>query len=713
MKFKSILLFIFLFSFASLWGQINSKNIIQSTKFSLLDPNLKILLNNDLQKFKSIISHEYNLNAKNQIADINGKFYDINSNWFYIDDYGIINKSNSNIIYSTSGRDFDNKLQLLNDTLLLMQDGSILNLNSRKLLYDTIVNRFSKIKLDLKRSNQLSADKNNIILSDILFLDINKFTSTESYRGDIVFNLFKDSACIKDVRGNVNNNPNSKYILTGTGFVNRFDINDFVDFNSYVDDHLSYAYNDSLVYFSIKMDGIFNLLKIPLNLNLKDSITLNDIHIDYNDSRLRSISDKIIDYRSEDRRNKIISTSYFHKKYNSVELSISDLIDNPNYFNTFNSLLTYDPVLIVEYNYITKRVLSILDREVYPFQSKDNTPRSIGLNKLFLDNSNRYLIIQQNSNLFTIFDLLKKKEIITLSGIISGVNYNNELLLNIGAKSAIGYNYGNFVGIIQTKLDLNELHNLTESNYVPENNGKFKFDEFTSKAEFNSRLDSYLNKKNNIISIPTQFHNFPKKSIYSKYSNDFISKNISSTINRLYDTLSNNIGNKSLIYPLKYHSYSNETKDFVFITEDEQSLPQIDDSRQFTYRGYKTDYSIIDSSFKHDFKVSYNTITISDVSLQEAKEFRNGNYFFKKRSYLFNNFEIPTFESFFIFKYFSKIHSSILHESYSEIPIQDKNVLNKYFNNFVPFDATIDSNYTEWLFGTKDKFIKIGKVDSP
>ena len=706
MKKKIFTFFVSILVFASLWGQINSKNIIQSTKYSLLDPNLKILLNNDLQKFKLIISHESNLYAKNHVTDITKKYFDLNNNWFYIDDYGLVYKTNSNIIYSHSGRGFDNKLQLLNDTLMLLQDGSILNLNSRKLLYDTIANRFSNIELNLNRDNQLIA--NNIILSDIFLSEIQDPSKNKNF----VYNLFTDSACIKDVSGYVNNNPNSKYILTGRGFINRFDINDFVDFSSYVDDHLNYAYNDSLVYFSIKMDGILNLLKIPLNESLKDSITLNDIDQDFNNSLLRSISDKIIDYRSEDRRNKIISTYYFHKKYNSIELSISDLIENPNYFNTFNSLLTYDPILIVEYNYIRKRVLSILDGEVYPFQSKV-TPRSIGLNKLYLDNSNRYLIIQQNIDAFTIFDLLKKKEIITLSGIISGVNYNNELLLNIGAKSAIGSSYGNYVGIIQTKLDLNDLHNLIESNYIPENNGNFKFNEFTSKAEFNSRLDSYLNKKNNIISITTQFQSFIKKNSYKKFSNDFISKNISSTINRLFDTLYNNIGNKSRIYPLKYYSYSNETKDFIFITEDQQPLPQIDDSRQFTYRGYKTDYSIIDTTFKHDFKVSFNNVIISNVTLEEAKEFKNGNYFFKKRSYLFNNFEIPPLNNIFIFKYFSKIHNSILQESYTKIPIQDKNVLNKYFNNFVPFDSTLESNYSEWLFGTKDKFIKIGKVNYP
>ena len=200
-----------------------------------------------------------------------------------------------------------------------MQDGSILNLNSRKLLYDTIANRFSKIILNLNHWNQLSADKNNIILSDILFSDFDR-TPNSSYKADIVFNLFKDSARIKDVGGYVNNNPNSKYILTGRGFINRFDINDFVDFNSYGDDYLNYAYNDSLVYFSIKMDGIFKLLKIPLNENLKDSITLNDIDEDFNNSLLRNISDKIIDYSSvgDDRKRKVISTYYFHKKYNSM-----------------------------------------------------------------------------------------------------------------------------------------------------------------------------------------------------------------------------------------------------------------------------------------------------------------------------------------------------------------------------------------------------------
>jgi hypothetical protein len=441
------------------------------------------------------------------------------------------------------------------------------------------------------------------------------------------------------------------------------------------------------------MGGKINLMKIQLNDSLKKDVILNDLEDDYNSDLLRGITDKIIDYT---RQSNVLQTWYFHKKYNDIELTNEDLVSKPNYYNTYKSLLTYEPNLIVEYNFITKKVISILDREVYPFKN---------IEKLFIDKSNRYLIIQQIDNIFTIFDLRQKREILTLTGMISGINYNNELLLNIGAKSAIGYSSGNYVGIILTKLDLNELQKLPESNYVNKIRGLFKFDEFTSKVEFTTSLDNHLNKSSFKKIYPNQI-----QVVYSNnnitYSNGFIKNHITTTINRFYDTLKNNIGLKTHIYPLKYNSYSIDTKYFEFITENEQHIPK---SNGIIYaNGSDTPFGqepYMDRSFKHDFKIDYNKIELSNVNLEEAKSYKTGNYIFVKTSYMFNHFEIPPLTNIFIFRNFSKILNSILKDDW------DFTRVNKYFNLFVPFDANLELNYNEWFFGTYDRILRITKLE--
>ena len=87
---KKILTLLFLAIVIFSNAQINPIQFVQPVKYSFLDPNLKTLLNLNLQNFKSQTSSSIPNSTKNVIRNITSEYFEINNKWVSIKDYGVI-----------------------------------------------------------------------------------------------------------------------------------------------------------------------------------------------------------------------------------------------------------------------------------------------------------------------------------------------------------------------------------------------------------------------------------------------------------------------------------------------------------------------------------------------------------------------------------------------------------------------------------------------
>jgi hypothetical protein len=150
---------------------------------------------------------------------------------------------------------------------------------------------------------------------------------------------------------------------------------------------------------------------------------------------------------------------------------------------TADKFISYNPQLMVVFNYRTNKLISVLNRNGLPFNK---------LQKLLIDKTNTLLIAQSFDNVFSIFDLRNGKEILSAKGIINHISDDNKLLLNFSITSKSVYQasleYTEFIdkltGYSLSLTDLIQKNNVYYSNFTESLN----VDEFTSSEDFNAKI---------------------------------------------------------------------------------------------------------------------------------------------------------------------------------------------------------------------------------
>jgi hypothetical protein len=673
----------------SCYSQTQTQPFIRINKFSFYDTNLKYSLLNNYNSFITNLSNSNNSSTR----DITGKFFEINDRWFYI------RESSENLLINTRKPNptfYNSEIlpQLLNDTLMWAFDGKILNINTDQFESDTIANSYREIKI--KPSTQLE------YRGQILKTDVQMTYYDDTYPRKFIFNTLKNDVFVhnKDnaFRKSVIDNPNSKYFVfsdnlinsyanEGVGFwnysfMNRYDVKDTLLVPQFFSDSEGgrgktplITYNDSTIYYAVKISKSNKFLNYDYNVKL-DSELSNQAFKTESQFFIKLMRS---DYDT-DESNNAVQTSYFIKKYNKEDISEKKLEEFTNYYKTFKNLMNYDPYLIVEYNFIRKKVVSILDKPILPL--KDVT-------SLYLDKTNSFLIVQHSENLFTIFNLRSKKELITLKGVINNVNFKNEIVLNsqikVNGYSEIPTN------ILLTKLDLNELHNLNDNTYVNEIPSNLNLNEFTLKSDFDNKIKSYLLSQNPSFLSKIE-NNSPKLITPTKSITSYSNKSVRDTLTRLMNNYINTVNSfqrkTDLVYKIKYYSYSMDTKLLEYITED------LNAEQQDLLSNFRADNFEI-SNQRYVGK-NYSIIRFYNVSFENAKNAKDTEYQIVVKNISNFNIQIPTYDNLFVFRNFDIIKKNFYYSN-----SEDSSQTRKFYNTYVPTLSSESNYYNSWFLRIK------------
>lgn len=674
------------------------QSIVQEKKISFFSNNLLDITSSDLSNFENKIK----TNSTIKYSDLHELYFEISDDYISTTDpyYGIFlyNKR------KPKGNPLLSKVvpQLFNDSLLYCLDGKIMNINNGQFLnYSFQKNQFPiELKTEQRAGNieQIeSRSRGKIIMTDIFR---QKF---DQVYDDVIVNILSDNILFQRGMGyDVINNPTSKYIMYAGGLMNRFNVKDTLNVP-----YFSYSmsiYNDSIIYYALPISTSYKLLDYKYNEKIDlefSSDLLRENEKDLFMQKRRTLYDS-------DAMNYATGVTYFHKKINKKDVSMSSITDFNNYFHTYDNLIGNDlksyrhngvypsPSLIIEYNFINKKITSILDKSLFPIT---------GVTNMFLDKGNKYLLVQQHNKTFTVFNLNTKKEIITLPGIINDVNNKNELILNVvGLKSNSYGGSESFQSIELTKLNLNELYSISDSFYVRERMSSMNVDEFTTKNEFDIKrkfLESIEYRK---LLVSTKSNNYNTNNVvYNKYSNDFVQKSLNNLTVKYLDILfkSNNefspfLNRKNEIsYKLNYLSYSNENKSLEFKTD---KLNQME-MNLFSYYNQSNNYQI---RFSEQYDNTY-LVYFRNIDLNEAKIMKDQSSIVIKSNFQ-NFFKLPDMSNFIVLKYFDSIYKKLYY--YYE-GMTDTSSSDKFYRNFVPVNGRIHEIYDTWYLrvNNQDKLI--------
>jgi len=334
----------------------------------------------------------------------------------------------------------------------------------------------------------------------------------------------------------------------------------------------------------------------------------------------------------------------------------------------------------LEYNYKSKKLTGILDRLINPFNS---------INKLILDKYNRFLFIQEGTNI-TIFDLLTKKELITFPGLMDEIDQQNLLHLNLYAnytfqgKDKYGQPQKIISNVFDDLLNVNELYK-TESFKYLNNIDKFDIDEFMTKEEFQKKTNIYQNKQLSIFSENTFSENITMPYNETKnLPNDKIIAKINNSILNHIKSINENLLTDSLQLNLTYDNYSFDKKSISLkLNLNEINLVEpfngfegkFSNNIDFDLEGQKVKLKIEFISCNAD---NYCSVEISGIEPEIAKNIKNGSI---SSSIILSslkeaNSSIPNYESTFILEnkninsYFEQASSSFLHHKYNVLNLK-------------------------------------------
>jgi hypothetical protein len=684
-KYFFFVISLFLNSIA--FSQKTNPPSIKVNKYSLFDNNIKTLMTRNLATFENKLrNNNHNLGY---YFDYTGKYYELNNRYVCINN-DIVDISNSSHKY------YESKIvpQLLNDSLLLAFDGKIMNLNTSQFLSTTI----NKQNLNTKiiNPNQIKW-QSNVLKSDILMQEFN-----ESGRRKFIYNLLSNGIFVHDqlnaFRGEILNNPQSKYFMFTERYLkndyqnrfclmNRYNVKDTLEVPSFSavtttssnaeDRRYPVIYNDSTIYYALKVDHDYNFIKYKFNTNI--SVSFDDFAEYYGEfgERLKNTS------ISE--ANEIIATCYFHKKYNKVDVSNKIFDGFTNLHNIYENLLGYSPYVIIEYNFKDKKIKSIIDKPILPLTE---------ISSMFIDNNNQYLIAQQTNKQFTIFNLRTKKEILTLDGIISGINNKNELILNVSAKRqalivngyALEPNNKTPPSYEITKLNLNELTKLSNEYFVTDFDSSLNVDEFTTKEVFNSKIKFKTNIVNPLFSKTEVADQKPKNtnSTLEVYSINYVSSFLDKLFNEYQNKVNAGSNKNDLIYKLNYLSYSANSKELEFKTDD------LEDHVHDVLNLFPiSEFRISDERYSGK---KYSKILFENISIEDAKEYKQGSCYLIAKNTTSNIITIPDIANLFVFR-----HIATIERNFYFVNSPNSEESKKFYNSYVPINTKV-SNYYNSLY---------------
>lgn len=701
---KHIFIVISLFFYSATFSQNNSQNFIKVNNYSFFDTKLKGLMFNNLASFDSRLK---NNNTNGVYYDnYTGKYFEINNNYVYLKkDYGndlIINVNNSTPKY------YESKLvpQLLNDTLLLAFEGKIININTGQFL-STLVDQ-NNIPTEIINPKQIECD-GNILKTDILMQDFD-----DCYPRHFIYNLLSEGLFIHKesnaFRGKILNNPQSKYLMFTEDYIgknsepgvlywrfclmNRFNVNDTLDIPRFSVEGFNIGqcppiiYNDSIIYYSVPIKSSYKFLNFNFNENIDVELSENNFGTNNDDEFFQKL--RRGSYGTEEADN-AVATCYFHKKYNKLDVSNKNFEGFTSYYNTYKNLLGYSPYLIIEYNFRDKKIKSILDKPILPLS---------GISAMYLDNDNQFLIAQQPNSQFTIFNLKTKREIFTLSGNISGINNKNELLINVLAPRQTSYSSTIPANIELTKLNLNELKKLSDQYFVSDFDSSLNVDEFTTKADFISKINIKMNRIN--LSNPkielTANKTENNQNKYDIYSNEYVNSFLDKTINDYHNVLNSGSNKNDLVYKLNYLSYSMENKLIEFMTDELE-----DDAQNFLSNFGTKEFEISDQRYVGK---KYSIIRFKNVSIEDAKKLKDDSCFIIVKNTKPKNFKIPKIANLFVFRHFNTIKRNFY---YNNEPETEQS--RKFYNSYVPINTEIANYYNSWYlrFNNSDILLYLKK----
>lgn len=684
-KYLFFVMSLLLFSIA--FSQKTNLPSIKVNKYSLFDNNLKNLMSGNLATFENRLrNNNHNLGY---YFNYTGKYFELNNRYVCINN-DIVDISKSSHKY------YESKIvpQLLNDSLLLAFDGKIMNLNTSQFLSTTINQQNITTKINNPKQIKWQS---NVLKSDILMQEFN-----ESGRRKFIYNLLSNGIFVHDqlnaFRGEILNNPQSKYFMFTEGYLkndyqnrfclmNRYNVKDTLEVPSFSavtttssiaeDRRYPIIYNDSTIYYALKVDHEYNFIKYKFNTNI--SISFDDFAEYYGEfgERLKNTS------ISE--ANEIIATCYFHKKYNKVDVSNKIFDGFTNLHNIYENLLGYTPYVIVEYNFKDKKIKSIIDKPILPLTE---------ISSMFIDNNNQYLIAQQTNKQFTIFNLRTKKEILTLDGIISGINNNNELILNVLAKRqalivngyALEPNDKIPLSYEMIKLNLNELTKLSNDYFVPDFDSSINLDEFTTKEVFNSKIKIITNRANplylktDLADQKTQKTNSSLEVYSIKYVSSFLDK----LFNDYQNTVNAGSNKNDLIYKLTYLSYSANSKELEFKTDD------LEDHVHDVLNLFPiSEFRISDERY---LGKKYSRILFENISIEDAKQYKQGSCSLIAKNTTSNIITIPDIANLFVFR-----HIATIERNFYFVNSPNSEESKKFYNSYVPINTKV-SNYYNSLY---------------
>jgi hypothetical protein len=454
---------------------------------------------------------------------LTSEFRPLGNKWFYVvegkkgelmkrDEYG----------YNAHDGKFKDKnypIVALNDSIYVLSDGSLFNIFSGDyLLSDSkeLENRVLRVITDL-----IPLDQYLLARGDIL--NMGGFSPPIGFKSYFSFNLLSDHINFRQVNPNVyqsSDNRFSNYLLSDkyddTYLLNRYNVEDSIHVSRDFPDLFTYSkqlprtYNDSLLIVTVPFHPVegastqaLNSLAasaLPLNSNyLKNSL---DISMGSFAKNTREKTDWLNSL--DPRRNQIEESKKYVAAYVSAywfnDFGKTLLLENVYNFSkkgdeliyskdleqrvkTANKFISYNPQLMVVFNYRTNKLISVLNRNGLPFNK---------LQKLLIDKTNTLLIAQSFDNVFSIFDLRNGKEILSAKGIINHISDDNKLMLNFSITSKSVYQasleYTEYIdkltGYSLPLTDLIQKNNVYYSNFTESLN----VDEFTSSDDFNAKI---------------------------------------------------------------------------------------------------------------------------------------------------------------------------------------------------------------------------------
>ena len=490
----------------------------------------------DIKSLQKIETQDLSLldNYNSRSQGIVTGFKPLLNNWYYkrhLNGYTLIKlKDNKWITLSQMTPEYRNSRDEttikanLNDTILVLSDGKMLDISKDSFVES---NYFSSGVLTADYGFSLSRDRERISKSD--FIGIGQLE--EFPRKSFNFHLLGDKESFfiwESIYSGDNplgvkeaDNPDSKYILTSKKLINRYNMNESINleylslFNTYEN---VMTYTDSLVYISFPIGGFSKFLNFEFNKQINIPLTkdfkLNEDHL-YLKTKVRIPDQK-----------EFIGYCYQMKKYNNYNINIETLNQDifQNSYNGFKNVF-YDkdnnghqnylksPYVVIAYNFRTNTIESIIDRNFQSFY---------GINDILLDKRNRFLVIQ-SGEYFTIYDVVSKKELYTIRGIVNHVDKNNNLVFNTYFINDEKYGSGFTYRINEKKIKLDELYTIDKA--APPIT-TLKFDEFTSKENFeiaceNNRMalntSTFTLKSNAILPPKTFSYSYSINDIKKKY----------------------------------------------------------------------------------------------------------------------------------------------------------------------------------------------------